>query len=114
MYTRTQYVAGECTHEEYWHQFAPTDDSYVARRVRAVFDVEKIQRALDSGDEHLNTVPLAAWDAIASQCCNEISRLNKEINGVRAWSFAEGVCAAKCYAVRWARQEQEKSDACEA
>ena len=36
----------------------------IAKLVEAVpFSADSVRRALDSGDEHLNTLPLAKWDA---------------------------------------------------
>jgi len=61
MYKRKDYLEGRCSFEEYYGGIAdacglkPLDAALVARS----------RAALESGDEHLNSIPLHRWDIAA-------------------------------------------------
>lgn len=58
IFTRTQYMSGECTHHEYYIQFAtPALRQEVARHI----GVERIKA---STDPCMNDIPLADWDRL--------------------------------------------------
>jgi hypothetical protein len=52
---------------------------------------EKIRKALDHGDKHLNTIPLRKWDDAAAAIPREL---------VKGLSLAEKVCALK-HVAKW-------------
>lgn len=58
MPTRKQYMNKECTHREFYAQFAGPG---VKGRVLALIGIERLQ---SSTDEHLNDIPLKTWDAL--------------------------------------------------
>lgn len=62
MITRSEYIHGSATYDEYYSQFVNEDTvKQVVREVGA----EDILAALNGGDTHLNTIPLKFWDALA-------------------------------------------------
>jgi hypothetical protein len=58
MKTRKQYLAGECTHREFYAQFV-TD--HVRNRVAVRFGRPRLEA---STDPHMNDIPLAEWDTL--------------------------------------------------
>ena len=58
MITRKQYMAGDCTHAEYYAQFI---NESVKDRVLKYIGLDAIKR---STDEHMNDIPLQQWDSI--------------------------------------------------
>lgn len=58
MFTRKQYMAGECTHRQYYAQFV---SPYV---IAAVSQAIGKRRILQSTNEHFNDIPLREWDCI--------------------------------------------------
>ena len=58
--TRKDYMAGRCSHLEYYSQFVtPSIKTAVARK----FDLEKLTLAYIE-DENLNNIPLKEWDSL--------------------------------------------------
>ena len=85
MLTRKQYMAGACTHDEFYSQFVTTD---TIRRVVTAIGKDKI---LASTCEHFNDIPLRLWDAL-------VPRLPGSELVTRAETFytlGMGVCIAK-------------------
>ncbi len=56
VFTRKQYLAGECTHRQYNAQFVT--EGYKGQIKRHI----GLDRILNSTDEHLNDIPLIEWD----------------------------------------------------
>lgn len=85
-YTRSDYMAGACSHREYYAQFVtPAIRAEVLRSItRPVL--------LASKDEHLNDIPLQRWDNLSF-----INRpaLAIDEGGQRVYSLAGGVCILK-------------------
>jgi hypothetical protein len=59
-YTRKQYLAGECSHREYYSQFVAEE---VKNRVHTYIGVSRL---LASTDKHLNDIPLNLWDRLGA------------------------------------------------
>ena len=78
-FTRKQYLAKECTHQEYYNQFVTP---YILKTVERAISLQAI---CNSSDPHFNGIPLASWDRVARQ----ISYSNP---------IAAGVCIAKAAA----------------
>ena len=89
MFTRKQHMAGECTHREYYAQFAPIFRHAVAAKWSRELLAERLAE-----DPHLNNIPLREWDAF-SFFKGAYCTANKAINGERSWSPSTVVCAAK-------------------
>jgi hypothetical protein len=87
-YTRTQYLNKECTHEQYYTQYC---NDTIIDRVNSFFGKEKLQDAIKE-DEHLNNIPIAKWDILASNLY-DVSKKMKE-NGDYL-TLAGGVCICK-------------------
>jgi hypothetical protein len=58
MKTRKQYLAGECTHREFYAQFVGQE---LKNRVLTRFGKKRLQA---STDPHLNDISLAEWDTL--------------------------------------------------
>lgn len=61
MFTRKQYLNGECTHEQYYEQFVTAQ---IKDLVLRMFGREELSMAFQR-DPHLNNLPLRKWDALA-------------------------------------------------
>jgi len=81
-------------------------------KVRTLVPVpkERIQEALAAGDEHLNTIPLFAWDVAAGRIRNQwysqdytMYRESKLGPWPKGLSLAERVCILKEAARVWAQ-----------
>lgn len=93
MITRTQYLNGGATHDEYYGQFV-TDD--VLELVRSRIG-EKHIRA--STDPHFNDIPLARWDALRTAVIMLCGAAIREAQGYGA-SLSDCVCIAKAAALK--------------
>lgn len=89
-YTRTQYMQKQCTHDEYYGQFAPG--------VCHMFDARMRERIAASTDPHLNDIPLATWDRLAGVISNHVLVLIGEANGNGGISLSDRVCTLKAAA----------------
>ena len=99
--TRSQYMAGEVSHDEYYGQFVtPALIQYVARTIGA----DAIRA---SQDKHFNDIPLVRWDQLhgVKDCIK--SDLFKAANNTTyaeayrdkfMWSLGDQVCIAKAAA----------------
>ena len=61
--TRADYMNKQVTFQDYCRAIAA--DAGVSFRNAPQEFMARVRRALDSGDEHLNTIPLAQWDSYA-------------------------------------------------
>jgi hypothetical protein len=61
MFTRQQYITGECTHEQYYAQFAKP---FIVEFVGEHFGIDKL-RAAYVKDAAFNSIPLGKWDMLA-------------------------------------------------
>jgi hypothetical protein len=90
MFTRKDYLAGNCTHEQYYNQFVnQTVKNYVVK----AFGIEKIKNAY-SQDKSLNSIPLQLWDNIGIPV--EMSNKLKEHGD--SYTLAGQVCILKAAA----------------
>ena|SRR6186713_10270 len=89
MYTRKDYLAGNCTHEEYYSQFV-TDD--ILSLVKNTFGVGLLEESL-SKDEHLNNIPLGQWDNLTGYLPRYVSAGFKNVGDYL--TLAGGVCLLK-------------------
>lgn len=101
MYTRKQYINGECSHHEYYSQFV-TDA--VLERIKTSIGVETI---LESKDEHLNDIPLRRWDNIRVMFYPCVSAIIKEAN--EGFAPATNVCIGKTAARILAERERKSA-----
>lgn len=81
-YTRKQYMSNECTHHEYYAQFATPDN--VALVVRSI----GANKIIASTDEYMNDIPKMLWDRLPHHL--------SVINGMT--SPSNKVCVAKACA----------------
>lgn len=77
------------------------------------FSLEQIKKALECGDEHLNTLPIRKWDSASGFYCRGASctpQFGADIwnlyrkHGVTSASNAQGVCLLKEAARMWAEE----------
>jgi hypothetical protein len=89
MFTRTQYIHGECSHRTYYAQFV---NKAVMGVVERRFTTERLVRCSDQ--EYFNTIPLHQWDQLtpAVQAFTDRQMLRDAVEG---WSLSTGVCIAK-------------------
>jgi DNA-directed RNA polymerase alpha subunit len=81
--------AGDVEHAKKYEEMA---QRLGVEKLRALIPVtqERVRKALERGDKHLNSIPLRKWDAAAFQ-------LNLRERGL---SIAEGVCVLK-HVAKW-------------
>jgi hypothetical protein len=68
---------------------------------------EQIAKALEDGDEHLNTIPLKNWDdrhAFAKSLAGKVIGQKEGSRISYTWSLAESVCLLKNAAIKWVTQ----------
>lgn len=88
-FTRTQYMNKECSHHEYYIQFATP----ALRRVVATnIGVERIK---SSADPHMNDIPLADWDRQPVALYYNAKRMKQAEDYL---TLAGAVCIAKAIA----------------
>ena len=98
MITRADYMAGKANHQTYYEQFE------TPALKRAVLTLIGKKAILASCDPHLNDIPLRKWDQVSRMCRDEIMHSNLELNGQPTYCLSDGVCAAKAYARKFARE----------
>lgn len=87
--TRTQYHAQECTHHEYYIQFATPA---LRRAVATKIGVERIK---SSTDPYMNDIPLADWDRLPVALYYNAQRMKQAGDYL---TKAGAVCIAKAIA----------------
>jgi hypothetical protein len=69
MFTRKDYLDGNCTHQEYYSQFV-TDG--IKRLVTQNFDIKTLQKQFEK-DEYFNGMELRLWDKLTHLFqCNKV------------------------------------------
>ena len=109
-YTREQYMAKECTHDQYYGQFVtPALRSIVIARIGK-------QRMIDSKDKYFNDISLKEWDnmkdivrmSIDAKKFMRLTWPKYEGKGI-LWSTSDAVCIAKQVA-RMVREENQTEE----
>lgn len=93
MFTRGQYLAGECSHQEYYAQFV---NQWVVDCVRGQFGVNQLVNAQEI-DEHFNSIPLYRWDD-RNVMSSIDQQLWKAANGSFYYSLSDNLCIKKAAA----------------
>ena len=81
MWTRKQYMDGECSHRTYYAQFVTQD---VIDGVTQYFTLERLVKCGDQED--FNTIPLAQWNRIRCQIMRDSGE---------SWMLGTAVCVLK-------------------
>lgn len=106
-HSRADYLAGRCSHQDYYGQFV--DDplrALVSRR----FGVEALRAALVRGDTSFNrSIPLREWDGLSLALDNRVFRERLKAAG-DFYSTAGAVCALKEAARQVASSEQHEEE----
>lgn len=89
MFTRSQYLDGVCTHNEYYAQFV---NEPILDCVKGRIGVENIKK---STNKHFNDIPLRKWDDIIGITTTQ-QKLMKELG--ESYTIAVGVCILKAAA----------------
>jgi hypothetical protein len=89
MYTRQQYIKGECNHRAYYGQFV---NKTVTMMVERRFTTERLLRCSDQ--EYFNTIPLHNWDQLVPAVNAATSRTLLKA-AEEGWSLSTGICIAK-------------------
>ena len=111
--TRKDYMDGIVSHDDYYSVLADAlGTKELERLVLSMTQVPKIRAALDSGDEHLNTIPLLKWDRLHSSVFDMVKKMPSVMaiswDGVKlkpgtvCWSLSESVSVLKAVAKRMA------------
>ena len=103
MKTRTDYLAGKCTHHEYYSQFVTP--SIVACVLRSIGDGAYLTRMYQA-DKNLGNIPLEKWDSIVLQDPS-IGALDEQGTGKLYYSLSNGVCVLKTAARLIIEREKE-------
>lgn len=92
MFTRTDYMDGKCTHNQFYAQFVTSGVmTFVKNRVG-------IESIVSSKNEHFNDIPLAVWDSInIKDIVNQaaIREAHSYAKGSFPWSKSMQVCILK-------------------
>ena len=94
MHTRADYLAGKCSHDDYYSQFVTPA---VLSRVKLYIGEKRIRQ---SSDPHFNDVPLVLWDHLNLQTAIHVEtwRTANEYKGTPGkfpWSLSDSVCIGK-------------------
>lgn len=89
--TRKAYLAGEVSFQDYYRHIAHL--AGVAFNPADPF-IKRVKKALDQGDEHLNSISLQTWDIRAVAAEHAIREACKQIEG-EFYSLSVGVCTMK-------------------
>lgn len=99
MFNRKQYMANECSHDEYYSQFV---NQGILQTVRSVIGTDRIAK---SKDKHFSDIPLYEWDMLHNRIIMQIDvNLFKELNNATyaaeyrdsfIISLSDTVCIAK-------------------
>lgn len=91
--TRKEYMDGKATHHDYYAQYV---NNGIKETVKHSVTLEKL---LASENKHLNDIPLAIWDGIATYQINTSSRIHQIAKQAgESVTLAFGVCVAKAAA----------------
>ena len=93
MFSRKQYMAQECTHQDYYAQFAPIFKVYVASKFTKEYIREKYAE-----DKHLNNLQkgwMGEFDRVTELMSGEIAYFNRKLNNESCYSLSDGTCAIK-------------------
>lgn len=99
IFTRKQYLAKECTHEQFYEG--------VTHGMRIHFN-RQVSPQMLKDDPHLNRIPLQYWDSLALAMQMTLRRRLKECGDY--FSLAGGVCAVKHIAKRQAQIAQTETE----
>ncbi len=88
MKTRQDYMAGKCTHREYYAQFVTPD---IKQIVKQRIGLDAIQR---SADPNLNDIPLGKWD-VATGFPNRVLGHRQLKEAGDNCTLSSGVCILK-------------------
>ena len=87
--TRRQYMDKEVSFADFYRAVNQTAGISLERNPI----IAEVKTALEAGDEHLNTIPLQHWDAMAFSVQQALTKAFKEHGD--SYSLAGGVCAMK-------------------
>jgi hypothetical protein len=114
MFTRKQYLDGECSHDTYYAQFV-TDR--VINHVLTYIGADTIRT---SHDPHMNDILLHRWDRLIGikdcidtklfKACNNVTYA-EDCRDKFLWSLSDQVCIAKAAAKVWKARDAAKVEA---
>lgn len=95
-YTRADYMAGNCTHNEFYAQFVTPA---ILQLVKSQIGKARIKK---SQDPNLDDIPIAHWDTLYSRMlfCLDRKKFKRLSSpdapaGVMGWSLSDSICIAK-------------------
>lgn len=95
-HTRADYIAGNCTHDEFYAQFVTPS---ILELVKSQIGEVKIKK---SQDPNFNDIPIARWDTLKDGIFLRLDKKKfKRLSspnapaGVMSWSFSDSICIAK-------------------
>ena len=97
-FTRAQYMAKECSHDDYYAQFVDQD---LINFVKRQFGIAKLKKAYaishTFNDVHDNGIVLAKWDRVAYVVLNNQRIINalRNAGDVNARTLGNAVCILK-------------------
>lgn len=90
MITKADYMTGKATHSEYYGDVIETMGG--AKSISLPVSLDVVQKALASSDKHLNSIPLARWDAAVPKLRNAKLALGQRGDYL---TLGTGVCILK-------------------
>ena len=88
MFTRKQYMDGECSYADYYGDVVEAAGITISQEI-----ADQVETALAHADEPLNSISLARWDVWAAPWRVALQRAFKERGDF--WSMGGAVCAMK-------------------
>lgn len=99
--THRDYMEGRVTFEQFYRAVNETGGIRFCCGLGGI-RLSEVAHAIERGDEHLNTIPLARWDALANATKALVGRAytahDPDMNlkpGTYFWSLGVGVCCWK-------------------
>lgn len=109
MLSRAYYLAGRCSHEEYYGQFVT---QATLELVKTHIGIDRIRASLDP---HLNDIPLKEWDDLSELARHTVrTRILRDAEapalppGQYPWSLSLSICILK-EAARRIKQQASQS-----
>ncbi len=102
MFTRNQYVKGQCSHDEYYSQFITQE---LVNFLPKVISLETLSASRDK--EFMNDIPLSKWDSVAKSFLSVKSLANK----FKAYGDTPSLGGMVCLAKVIAKQIRTRMDA---
>lgn len=102
-FTRSDYIDGKCTHQEYYSQFVTEESKRLV--IRFIGSKDFLSQKYEA-DNNLNNIPLHQWDAIALYY-KHIGAIDENGTGVKIYYRSNAICVLKTAAMMIVKGESK-------